>query len=351
MTARPGSRGDSEEAIVAFAALVNEPGLIWACAQADGAMQVRHDFAADLVKGHGRGGGKRRKEAAEAPFAWLHLNLADQRTHAWLTRENLLPPEIADLLLSHEHHPTALVEEDAIGLVFQDFARDLGRDSEGLSALHVAIRPGLVITGRYHPVQCADLIRRRLDRAPATLDHTSALALILDVVSSSFSKQARDLALGVQTADDQFHSGDPAAAQAVSGVRRQAARLHRLTGGMKAVLHRLEEEPDLPDPVLAVAERYAQRLSAIDGDIAATQGQMRALREELDLLAAQKTNSNLYFLSMMSALLLPATLVTGFFGMNTSDLPLSGGGMGTAEAAVIAVVSSVGTWLLLRYRN
>ncbi|MDO7843690.1 CorA family divalent cation transporter [Sphingomonas immobilis] len=345
------ARRESEEAIVAFAALVNEPGLIWAATHEDGVMHVRHDFTEALVKGHARTTGKSRRKEAEAPFLWLHLNLADQRTHAWMLRENLLPREIADLLLGHEHHPTGLVEEDAIGLVFQDFARDLGGDSEGLSALHVAIRPGLVISGRYHPVQCADLIRRRLDRAPAALDHTAALALILDVVSSSFSKQARDLALGVQTADDQFHSGDRSAAQAVSGVRRQAARLHRLTGGLKAVLHRLEEEPELPDPITGVVERYAQRLSAIDGDIAATQGQMRALREELDLLAAQKTNSNLYFLSMMSALLLPATLVTGFFGMNTSDLPFSSGGMGTAEAAVIAVVSSLGTWLLLRYRN
>jgi Mg2+ and Co2+ transporter CorA len=41
------------------------------------------------------------------------------------------------------------------------------------------------------------------------------------------------------------------------------------------------------------------------------------LRDELDLQAAQRTNENVYLLSVLTALMMPATLVTGFFGMNT----------------------------------
>ena len=47
---------------------------------------------------------------------------------------------------------------------------------------------------------------------------------------------------------------------------------------------------------------------------------LRLLRDELDLQATQQTNENIYFLSILSALLLPATLVTGIFGMNTGGL-------------------------------
>jgi len=43
------------------------------------------------------------------------------------------------------------------------------------------------------------------------------------------------------------------------------------------------------------------------------------------LQAAQRTNRNLYFLSILTALLMPATLVTGFFGMNTGGLPFAHG--------------------------
>jgi Mg2+ and Co2+ transporter CorA len=336
-------------AFVAFGAVLGEPGLIWACRAEAGVMRIRPELHPEPRAGdHDED-----EDAAEgkAGFEWLHLNLADQRTHAWLLRERLFPDDIAELLLVREQHPRAMVEADAVGFVFQDFARDFDGESDGLSSIHVALRPGLMITGRYHPVQCADLIRRRLDRAPAAFDDAGALALVLDVASTAFSSKARELYVGVQTADDQFHSGDTAAAaQAMSGVRRQAARLHRVTGGLNAVLQRLEDDPDLPDAIAATVARYVQRLASINADITAIQGQTRALREEFDLLATQKTNSNLYFLSLMSALLLPATLVTGFFGMNTANLPLSHGPIGTAGAAVAAGISSLATWLLLRAR-
>ena len=50
------------------------------------------------------------------------------------------------------------------------------------------------------------------------------------------------------------------------------------------------------------------------------QGQLRQLRDEIDLQQEQRTNQNLYLLSVITALLLPPTLVTGFLGMNTGGL-------------------------------
>ena len=120
---------------------------------------------------------------------------------------------------------------------------------------------------------------------------------------------------------------------------------------MRANLRRLEQDPDLPDGLRQVAEWHAQRLNSLDGDVVAAQGQLRQLRDELDLQAAQRTNQNVYFLSVISALLLPATLVTGFFGMNTEGLPFARGAAGTVMATLLAIAASVMTWLLLRSRR
>jgi Mg2+ and Co2+ transporter CorA len=45
---------------------------------------------------------------------------------------------------------------------------------------------------------------------------------------------------------------------------------------------------------------------------------------------------------------MPATLVTGFFGMNTGGMPFEKGAGGTLLATVVAIGCSVVTWLLLR---
>ncbi len=50
----------------------------------------------------------------------------------------------------------------------------------------------------------------------------------------------------------------------------------------------------------------------------------------------------------MTAFLLPPTLVTGFFGMNTTALPFAGSEHGTAYAVTIIIVSILLAWWLLR---
>jgi Mg2+ and Co2+ transporter CorA len=73
------------------------------------------------------------------------------------------------------------------------------------------------------------------------------------------------------------------------------------------------------------------------------------LRDELDLQAAQRTNANVYLLSILTALMMPATLVTGFFGMNTGGLPFAQGEHGTILATAVALFSAAASWLLLRW--
>jgi len=321
---------------ISFASTLMQPSLVWGCSAADQALLVTDDL--DAVDKEG--------------FHWLHLNLADQRTHRWLAEQRFFPAAIQELLMSRDSHPRVLVEEEGLGIVLQDFERglDSGLDAE-IGALHIAIADGLIVTGRYHPLRSADVVRQRLARA-VTLDGASALTLIFDAMSGLLSSDVRELGLEVQTCeDDLLNAGSSAGARALITVRRRGARLHRLVGGMRAVLHRLENDPDTPEALQPVAERFAQRVDSIDADIMGAQGQVRMLRDEIDLEAAQHTNETLYFLSVMNALLLPATLVTGFFGMNTGGLPFAQGWAGTAAAGAVALLASGTTWMLLKSRR
>ena len=119
--------------------------------------------------------------------------------------------------------------------------------------------------------------------------------------------------------------------------------------GMRGVAQRLEEDDDLPEDLAPTVEKIAQRLQALDGDILNVQRELRQLRDEIETEAAQRTNQNLSILSLVTALMLPATVVTGVFGMNTGGMPFAASGWGTFGAAVLAVGSAALTWLVLRW--
>jgi zinc transporter len=61
------------------------------------------------------------------------------------------------------------------------------------------------------------------------------------------------------------------------------------------------------------------------------------------------TNRRLFTLSVLTACMLPATLVTGFFGMNTKDMPFQTGDGGTWYALLLVIAAGALTWWLLRH--
>jgi len=279
---------------------------------------------------------------------WLHLNLADQRSQRWIATESGLPPAFANFFAEHDAHPRLLIEGGVVGLVLQDLERDFDRKETGrIGALRVAIAPGLVVTGRHHPLLTPDAMRRRLGDGGDVACGKTALDLILAALADTVSARIAEGTDTLLAAEDQLLADRPPDNRTLIGVRRLTTQLHRITAGLRATLHRCESAGALPLDLQEVTERYTQRFQILDAEIVAAQAQLRLLREELDLQAAQKTNRILYFLSVVTGIMMPATLVTGFFGMNTSGLPFTAGSHGTFIVTTIACASAVLTYVVL----
>jgi Mg2+ and Co2+ transporter CorA len=313
---------------------VLQPGLIWACHSAEGRTKMVEDG----------------EPPADCAFRWLHLNLADQRSLNWIERAIVMPPAILQAFTTKETEQLCMTEGGFTAFVLYDFERDFDwLDTGRIGALHIVVGPRIILTGRFHPLHTADVVRRKIADGLVIDTPAAALALVLGALGDTLDERILKIANGLLVAEDELLSGgaSPDTRELVT-LRRLCTQIHRTLIGMRAALLRAEDDPLLAPPLLPVVTRSIQRLQTLDSEVAAAQAQLRLLRDELDLQAAQRTNRNLYFLSILTALLMPATLVTGFFGMNTGGLPFAHGAGGTALAALAAVLSSLGTYFALR---
>lgn len=287
----------------------------------------------------------------ERMLRWLHFGLANHGTRQWIEQQADLPEGVRELLLSSETHQHALIDGGVIGCVLHDFERDFDITSTNrLGPLRVALTRDRIITVRLHPMRCADAVRRKLTGGTPIDGPADALDLLVGVIAENAAAISHTLSVQVQTAEDALLDGrEPPTTREMIAVRRRLAQLHRMVDGMRRVVQRLEQDAELPEAIEPAVEKLAQRLQAIDGDILAAQGQLRLLRDEIEALEAQRTNQNLYILSIVTALLLPATLVTGIFGMNTGGLPFADGPNGTLHATLMAGAAAGATYLWLRW--
>lgn len=283
-------------------------------------------------------------------FRWLHLNLAHQGTIGWIARSAELPSAVKELLLGTDNHQRALVDQGVVGCVLHDFERDFETsDISRIGAVRFALTPLMMITARTHPICSADIVRQKLERGQGAIGPVAAFDVLVATISETLAGVGRDMSMAVQKAEDAFLDGHhPPAARDLIAVRRKLAQIQRMLDGARAVIRRLEDDEDLPEPLLATVEKLSQRLQAVDADSKSVLGQLRLLRDEIDIQAAQRTNQNLYLLSIMTALMLPATLVTGIFGMNTGGLLWTASPWGSLWASLLAIGTAGATYMLLR---
>jgi zinc transporter len=313
------------------------PGLVWGFDFVDGRALPVDDI--DLLK----------TVAEPRGFRWLHFNLADQRTVRWLTAVRPVSRRVSDILLLTDTAQHGVVDGNALGLVLHDLELDFFEGEPRVSALAIAVGPSMIVTGRHHPRRSAEAVKRRIDAGARVTDATSALELVFAALADVFRAVNADLDDQVQAIEDELLKDRPSPdARTFINIRSLMVRMHRLFSGSRALFRRLEDEGEAPAAWLDAFSRFVARLSTIDADLLAIQSQLRLLRDELDLQATQQTNQNLYFLSILSALLLPATLVTGIFGMNTGGLLWTSHRYGSLLATGVALGSAGVVYLILR---
>ena len=96
------------------------------------------------------------------------------------------------------------------------------------------------------------------------------------------------------------------------------------------------------------AGKLAQRLDGLDHTFVEMRERSRLLQEELHLKIEEQGNNNIRVLSILTALLMPPTLVTGIFGMNTKGLPFTDMETAFLWASLLLVMSSLAAYLIMK---
>ena len=285
-------------------------------------------------------------------FFWLHLNLADTRVVAFLDSIPGFDENIRAILTTHETHPSITVDEGALYGTLVDFQREFDQETRDLGWLHFALTDRFVITTRLQPLRSVDRLRAAIDKNPKRFSTPSH---IFEGLVAEFQRSLINLVMEtteeLNAIEDYVYAAAPRdERRRLAPVRRTVVRLHRHLRTVLTLMRRASaaDEDEMPAGFEEIAGRLTSRLESVDYDVYALQERARLLHEEIDSKLSSETNRHLYILSIMTAFLLPPTLVTGFFGMNTSALPFIDGGNGTLYAAGFIVASSLLAWFLLR---
>ncbi|MGJ5178564.1 transporter [Bradyrhizobium oligotrophicum] len=281
---------------------------------------------------------------------WLHFNLADARAVQWLGHAEL-PPAARDLLLSKDSFQQLHGTEDCVHGVIADLARDIGGSTEEAGRLRFVMTERLLVSGRHHALHAVDVTRRALESG----QRVPSAAVLFERIVENVAEAMEHIVDGFEQQLDEIEEkllSEEGGNQlpALGRLRRTCIRVHRHLSELRVVLHRFDRNaPADIRPALQVrARNLAERLDGLDHMVVELRDRSRLLQEELHLQMEEQTNNSLRVLSVLTALLLPPTLVTGIFGMNTKGLPFTDSETGFISAVVLMALAALGSYVLMK---
>jgi zinc transporter len=208
----------------------------------------------------------------------------------------------------------------------------------------------VLVSGRHHPLCAVDATRRALEDGHRIDSVAALLETIVENVADTMDRVADRIAVSLDEIEEVLSDDAVDLRQNLGRLRRTCVRLHRQLSGLRIVFHRLEQRSisELKPALQLRAGKLAQRLDGLDHAIVEMRERSRLLQEELHLKIEEQGNNSLRVLSVLTALLLPPTLVTGIFGMNTKGLPLTDVETGFLWAASLIVLSSIAAYLIMK---
>jgi zinc transporter len=158
----------------------------------------------------------------------------------------------------------------------------------------------------------------------------------------------------LEALDSDIAGGDISAMRSeLSTARRQAAAIRRHLAPQRDALDRLARASS---DLLTDKERFSladegNHLTRYIEDLDLARENALVTQEELMNRVAMEQNSRMYLLSVVAAIFLPLTFVTGMLGMNVAGLPGTANPNGFVLSTIVMVALGIGLVVYFRWRK
>lgn len=287
-------------------------------------------------------------------FVWLHLDLVHTRAQSWIGEQDL-PDAAQEVFLSQEAHQRLDHSASLAWGVSHDLTRGVAEKSDSVGALRWIVGERFLLTGRREALQAIRMMAEALNRGEPAESPSVLFEQIIEYIIDDVTDSVVRLVEETDTVEDhilldRLHDGPGR----VGSVRRTAVRLHRQLSGLHVLFRRFAETHSgrsAPDAVKATALRLLQRVDTLHHDVQSVQDRARLLQDEIAARSVSRTNRQLYVLSILTALFMPATFITGLFGINVKGLPWVESEIGAFNVALACIGAAVLTLVMLRRRG
>ena len=277
----------------------------------------------------GTGGGRMLEPAEtdawqpERGILWAHLDVNNPAARTWLESLEAMDDLTVDAMLTGDSRPRAVPDETALFVNLRGVNTNPGSDPEDMVSIRIWLERDRIITTRRRRLLSVQDVRAAIEQGRGPKTSGEFLVVLTETLADRIGAVVDNIETAIDELEDRVAAGNIRKLQIELGVlRRQTAAIRRYLTPQRDALNRLYGDSQLltrhdTEALREQADRMTRNLEELD------LARERAIlaHEELTNRLAQEQNSRLYILSVVAAIFLPLSFITGLLGMNVAGLP------------------------------
>jgi zinc transporter len=289
--------------------------------------------------------------AAPGKLRWVHVDFTHQQGRDWLRDDSGIDPAITDIMLLEDIRPRCLQDPRGILAVLRGVNLNPGSDVEDMVSVRVWLEKDRIVSARRRPVMSLQQIQEEVRAGNGPVSSGDFLARLIDKLGDRIGEVVENIDETIELAEAQQESNRLMTYRGEFGMlRRKTAHVRRYLSPQREALDRLSRmQSEILSPVdLASLQEETIRLTLFIEELDLSRERAMVAQEEMLSNLAQEQNTKMYLLSIVAAVFLPLSFLTGLMGMNVAGLP------GTQDpwafTILVAIMTAIGGGILLLFR-
>jgi zinc transporter len=282
---------------------------------------------------------------------WIHLDANSDAAVNWLEHKSGLSPVVQESFLEQGTRPRYLTFKDGTLIILRSVNCNPGEDPDDMVALKMLISDQRIITiGRNHIMAVADMHETFL-KGESPDNVGKFVVMVMDRICDRIAEIITDIEDQVADIEEKIIDSEAEALRPLlAELRRQSISIRRYIAPQRDMLARLQHEEIswLTESDRIVLREIAEQTARFVDDIDATRELALIAQEELNSRLSEQMNKAMYLMSVVAAIFLPLSLITGLLGINVGGIPGNGSPWGFWNVTFILIILAIILVLLFK---
>ena len=287
---------------------------------------------------------------------WLHVDYSHEATADFLRNLPGLSPHVAEALCMDETRPRVDIIDDGLLIILRAVNTNPGADPDDMVSIRIWLEKNRIISSRRRALKSVQDVQKNIDNKKGPTNPGSFLVQLIDRIGFRTNQVISNLEDDIDALEEEFETERHSVSKKridLSHLRRQSAVLRRHIAPQRDALERLSRETStiLTDNLRLELREEADKFRRYVEDLDLARERAIVAHDHLQAMISEEQNQRMFVLSIVAAIFLPLSFITGLLGMNVGGIPGTNYAWAFTLIVIGMIVVSAGLFWLFRRRG